>query len=53
MREALHTEQVHFMAPEGWMSRVHETAREEGMTASEFMRSAIRDKLAEAEDARP
>ncbi len=46
MPEPLFTQQVHFYAPEGLLDRVRDAARDNGQTASEFMRGAIRDRLA-------
>ena len=39
------TEDVHFKVPEGLLAQVKEAADEAGMTASEFMRGAIRGRL--------
>ena len=36
---------VHFRVPSDFMARVHRVARSRGMTASNFMRSAIIDAL--------
>ena len=45
MPEPLFTEQINIAAPPGFQAKVREAARQEGQTASEFIRSAIRDKL--------
>ena len=45
MREALFTEQIHLFAPPGMLDTVKAAAKEEGQTASEFIRQAIRDQL--------
>ena len=45
MREPIFPEFIQLKAPEGTREAVREAAREEGQTASEFIRSAIRDKL--------
>ena len=49
MRATLFTDDIHFMAPEGTLEQVHTVARELGQTASEFLRGAVRDRLAEAQ----
>ena len=45
MPEPLFIEPLKLMVPPGFRDAVHEAAREQGQTASEFIRSAIRDKL--------
>ena len=45
MPEPLFTEQINFYTPPGFPAKVREAARREGQTASEFIRSAVRDKL--------
>ena len=49
MREALFTEQIHLFAPPGLLDTVKVAAREEGQTASEFIRQAIRAQLRRAD----
>ena len=44
MSEPLFTEQINIAAPPGFQDAVRQAARQEGQTASEFIRSAIRDK---------
>ncbi len=43
--EPIFIEQVHLMAPSGFQDKAREAARQEGQTASEFVRQAIRDRL--------
>ncbi len=43
--EPIYVEQIHVMAPAGFQAKVREVARQEGQTLSEFIRSAVRDKL--------
>ena len=45
MAEPLFTEQINFNTPAGFPAKVREAARQEGQTTSEFIRSAIRDRL--------
>ena len=45
MREAVFTEQIHLFAPPGLLDTVKAAAKEEGQTASEFIRQAIRTQL--------
>ncbi len=45
MRGLRFTEDVHFKVPEGLLAQVRKAADEAGMTASEFMRGAIRGRL--------
>ena len=49
MREALFTEQIHLFAPPGLLDTVKAAAKEEGQTASEFIRQAIRAQLRRAD----
>ena len=49
MREALFTEQIHLFAPPGLLATVKVAAKEEGQTASEFIRAAIRAQLRRAD----
>ena len=43
--EPYYVEQIHVMAPKGFQAQVRAVARQEGQTLSEFIRSAVRDKL--------
>ncbi len=45
MPEPLFIEPLKLMVPPGFRDAIHEVARKQGQTASEFIRSAIRDKL--------
>ena len=45
MGEPLFTEQIHLFAPSGMLDTVKAAAKEEGQTASEFIRRAIRAQL--------
>ncbi len=45
MPEPLFTGQINLMAAPGFHDAVRQAARQEGQTASEFIRSAIRDRL--------
>ena len=45
MRATYFPELIQLKAPEGTQEAIREAAREEGQTSSEFVRSAIRDKL--------
>ena len=49
MPEPLFVEQIHVMAPPGFHAAVKEAARNEGQTASEFIRQAIRAQLRNSE----
>ncbi len=49
MREALFTEQIHLFAPPGLLDTVKVAAKEEGQTASEYIRAAIRAQLRRAD----
>ena len=45
MPEPLFREQINIATPPGFHDAVRQAARQEGQTASEFIRSAVRDKL--------
>ena len=45
MREPTFPRKVHLSVPESLHEELHDAARHEGQTASEFIRSAIRDRL--------
>ncbi len=45
MPEPLFVDQIHLMAPPGFHDAVKAAARNEGQTASEFIRQAIRVQL--------
>ena len=45
MAEPLFVEQLNINCPPGFNDAVRVAARQEGQTASEFIRSAVRDKL--------
>ncbi len=45
MREVIFHEFIQLKAPEGTRHAVKEAARQEGQTASEFIRQAVRDRL--------
>ena len=45
MAEPLFIEQLSLMVPTGFQDAVREAAHQQGQTASEFIRSAIRDRL--------
>ncbi len=49
MRATYFPELIQLKAPEGTQEAVREAAREEGQTASEFIRQAIRARLRDAE----
>ena len=49
MSEPLYVEQIKLMAPPGFRETVQAAARQEGRTASEFIREAIRDRLRRTE----
>ena len=49
MAEPLLIEQIKLMAPPGFRETVQAAARQEGRTASEFIREAIRDRLKRVE----
>ena len=49
MAETLFTEQIHLFAPPGFLATVKAAAREEGQTASEYIRQAIRAQLRRAD----
>ncbi len=49
MREVIFPEFIQLKAPQGTMAAVKEAAREEGQTASEFIRQAIRVQLKRTE----
>ena len=49
MREVIFPEFIQLEAPQGTMAAVKEAAREEGQTASEFIRQAIRVQLKRTE----
>ncbi len=49
MREALFTEQIHLFAPPGMLETVKAAAKEEGQTASEYIRAAIHAQLRRAD----
>ena len=43
--EPFFVDRISILTPPGFQDQVREAARQEGQTASEFIRSAIRDKL--------
>lgn len=43
--EAFFVERIHVLGPPGFRDAVREAARREGQSDSEFIRSAIRDRL--------
>ena len=43
--EPFFVDRISILAPSGFQDQVREAARHEGQTASEFIRSAIRDRL--------
>ena len=43
--EPIFVEQIHVLAPSGFQDQVRQAARQEGQTASEFIRSAVRDRM--------
>ena len=45
MPEPLFIEPLKVMVPTGFRDAIHEAARRQGQTASEFVRAAIRDRL--------
>ena len=45
MRATYFPELIQLKAPEGMQDAVREAARQEGQSSSEFIRSAVRDKL--------
>ncbi len=45
MGQSTFPQKVHLSVPESLREQVHDAARQEGQTASEFIRSAIRDRL--------
>ncbi len=45
MPEPLFIEPLKLMVPPGFRDAIHEAARKQGQTLSEFIRSAVRDKL--------
>ena len=45
MPEPFFIEPLKVMVPTGFRDAIHEAARRQGQTASEFVRSAIRDRL--------
>ena len=45
MPEPLFVEPLKLMVPSGFRDEVHEAAHQQGQTASEFIRSAIRNRL--------
>ena len=49
MAEPLFTEPINFMVPAGFREVIHAAAREQGQGASEFIRSAVRDKLCDVQ----
>ena len=51
MPEPLFTEQINLMAPPGLQAEFREAASNEGQTASEFIRQAIRAQLRRTEAA--
>ncbi len=53
MAEEIFTEHVHFTVPEGWRAAIHDQARQDGQKASEWLRSAIRERLREDADGHP
>ena len=53
MRDPLFTDEIHFRAPDGLFDQVREVARDNGQTASEYIRGAIRDRLAAEPEGRP
>ncbi len=49
MPEPLFAEQINLAVPPGFPTRVREAARQEGQTASKFIRQAIRAQLRRSE----
>jgi metal-responsive CopG/Arc/MetJ family transcriptional regulator len=49
MREPIFPDYIQLKAPEGMLAAVKDAAREEGQTASEFIRVAIRAQLRRVE----
>ncbi len=49
MREPSFPQKIHLSVPESLRDEVHEAAREEGTTAAEFIRQAIRAQLRRTE----
>ncbi len=43
--EPFFVDRISILAPSGFQDQVRDAARQEGQTTSEFIRSAIRDKL--------
>ena len=43
--EPFFVDRISILAPSGFQDQVRDAARQEGQTASEFIRSAIRDRL--------
>ncbi len=43
--EPLFVDRISILTPPGFQARVRDAARQEGQTVSEFVRSAIRDRL--------
>ena len=50
MREGRFSEDLHIRTTSGLVERVQEAADQHGITVSEFVRGAIRDRLAEGQD---
>ncbi len=48
--EPLFIERIHVLGPPGFHAAVKKAAREEGQTASEFIRQAIRVQLQQRDD---
>ncbi len=51
--EPFFVERIFVTAPAGFRDRVRDAAHQEGQTASEFIRSAVRDKLRSVETVQP
>lgn len=48
--EPVFVERIHVLGPPGSQAATRDAARREGKTASEFIRSAVRDRLRQVDD---
>ena len=46
MSEVSFCEQLHILVPDGLKAQIHQAAAHEGMKTSEWLRQAIRDRIA-------
>ena len=45
MRATIFSEPIRFMVPEGLLAALRQAARREGVTLSEYVRQAVRERL--------